>query len=53
MTDLVRNLTGTPLEGIGQVKPRGTRQSFTMEYKPAFHAANDQRPKTKDDLITA
>jgi hypothetical protein len=47
-------------KALGKVKPRGTLQSFTMEFKPAFNAANDQRstindqrPTTKDNLITA
>jgi hypothetical protein len=33
-------------KALGKVKPRGTLQSFTMEFKPAFNAANDQRPRT-------
>jgi ribosome-associated protein len=48
MTDCVVNLYGRHEKSIGQVKPRGTLQSFTMEFKPAFNAANDQRPTTKD-----
>jgi hypothetical protein len=53
MTDCVGNLYGRHEKSIGQLKPRGTLQSFTMEFKPAFNAANDQRPTTKDNLITA
>ena len=46
MTDCVEKLYGRHENGIGQLKPRGTLQSFTMEFKPAFNAANDQRPRT-------
>jgi ribosome-associated protein len=48
MTDCVVNLYGRHEKSTGQVKPRGTLQSFTMEFKPAFNAANDQRPTTND-----
>jgi ribosome-associated protein len=48
MTDCVVNLYGRHEKSIGQVKPRGTLRSFTMEFKPAFNAANDQRPTTND-----
>jgi hypothetical protein len=48
MTDCVEKLYGRHEKSIGQLKPRGTLQSFTMEFKPAFNAANDQRPTTKD-----
>jgi len=53
MTDCVVNLYGRHEKSIGHLKQRGTLQSFTMEFKPAGNAANDQRPTTKDNLITA
>jgi len=59
MADCAVNLYGRHEKSIGQVKPRGTLQSFTMEFKPAFNAANDQRltsndqrATTKDNLIS-
>ena len=48
MTDYVVNPYARHEKSIGQVKQRGTSQSFTMEFKPACHAANDQRRTTND-----
>jgi hypothetical protein len=50
IADGVRNLYGRQEKSIGQLKQRGTLQSFTMEFKPH---STPLRPTTKDNLITA